>query len=63
MLIGRPVLWGLGYKGQEGVESVINVLERELSRTMALAGVTSLEGITREYIGVRNVGGFGVSKL
>jgi (S)-2-hydroxy-acid oxidase len=63
VLIGRPVLWGLGYKGQEGVETVINVLERELSRTMALAGVTSVEGITREYIGVKNVGGFGVSKL
>ncbi|PMD28515.1 S-2-hydroxy-acid oxidase [Hyaloscypha hepaticicola] len=63
VLIGRPVLWGLGYKGQEGVETVINVLERELSRTMALAGVTNVEGITREYIGVKNVGGFGVSKL
>jgi (S)-2-hydroxy-acid oxidase len=63
VLIGRPVLWGLGYKGQEGVETVIDVLERELSRTMALAGVTSVEGISREYIGVKNVGGFGVSKL
>jgi (S)-2-hydroxy-acid oxidase len=63
VLIGRPVLWGLGYKGQEGVETVIDILERELSRTMALAGVTSVEGISREYIGVKNVGGFGVSKL
>jgi (S)-2-hydroxy-acid oxidase len=63
VLIGRPVLWGLGYKGREGVETVINVLERELSRTMALAGVTHVEGISTGYIGVKNVGGFGVSKL
>jgi (S)-2-hydroxy-acid oxidase len=63
VLIGRPVLWGLGYKGKEGVETVINILERELSRTMALAGVTKVEDISKEYIGVKNIGGFGVSKL
>lgn len=43
------------------METVINILERELSRTMALAGVTKI--ISKEYIGVKNVGGFGVSKL
>jgi len=63
VLIGRPVLWGLGYKGEEGVETVINILERELSRTMALAGVTKIDGINKEYIGVKNTGGYGVSKL
>ncbi|KAF5641932.1 putative L-lactate dehydrogenase (cytochrome), partial [Fusarium sp. NRRL 25303] len=36
--IGRPVLWGLAYDGQNGVESVLHILEREFSRTMALAG-------------------------
>jgi len=45
------------------VETVINILERELSRTMALAGVTKIDEISKEYIGVKNVGGFGVSKL
>jgi len=47
VLIGRPVVWGLGYKGQEGVATVVNILERELSRTMALAGVESLEDVRR----------------
>ncbi|PMD43166.1 S-2-hydroxy-acid oxidase [Hyaloscypha variabilis F] len=63
VLVGRPVLWGLGYKGEEGVEVVINILERELSRTMALAGVARIEEIGKEYIGVKNAGGFGISKL
>jgi (S)-2-hydroxy-acid oxidase len=63
VLVGRPVLWGLGYKGDEGVEVVINILERELSRTMALAGVTRIEEIGKDYIGVKNAGGFGISKL
>lgn len=50
VLIGRPVIWGLGYKGQEGVETVVNILERELSRTMALAGVASIADIGRAAV-------------
>lgn len=46
-LIGRLVIWGLGYKGQEGVETVVNILERELSRTMALAGVANIADIEK----------------
>ncbi|KAB8237505.1 alpha-hydroxy acid oxidase [Aspergillus alliaceus] len=45
VMIGRPILWGLSYKGQEGVETVVNILERELYRTMALAGVTNTRDI------------------
>jgi len=59
VLVGRPVLWGLGYKGEQGVETVINILEREVSRTMALAGVTKIDEIIKEYIGVKNVGALG----
>ena len=64
VLIGRPALYGLGYKGQEGVETVLNILERELSRTMALAGVTAVEWIDRGYLGVARSGdGFGIVRL
>lgn len=50
VLLGRPVLWGLGYNGQEGVESVAHILERELSRTMALAGVTKIADIRKASV-------------
>lgn len=63
VIIGRPVLWGLAYNGEKGVETVMHILERELSRTMALAGVTRIEDISRAYIGVKQEGGFGVAKL
>ncbi|KAL1861241.1 hypothetical protein Plec18170_001756 [Paecilomyces lecythidis] len=63
ILIGRPALWGLAYKGQEGVETVLNILERELNRTMALAGARNLAEITKDKIGVVAKHGFGVSKL
>lgn len=63
VLIGRPALWGLAYNGQQGVETVMNILERELSRTMALAGVTCVSDITKERLGVVSRDGFGIAKL
>ncbi|KAF5968888.1 L-lactate dehydrogenase (cytochrome) [Fusarium coicis] len=61
--IGRPVLWGLAYAGQNGVESVLHILERELSRTMALAGVNKVADIKRDRLGVVARDGFGIAKL
>ncbi|KAI9933134.1 hypothetical protein AWENTII_002844 [Aspergillus wentii] len=55
VLVGRPVLWGLAYKGQEGVEAVMNILEREFSRTMALAGVMRVEEIQKEYLAINEM--------
>ncbi|KAK7719490.1 hypothetical protein SLS57_005688 [Botryosphaeria dothidea] len=63
VLIGRPVLWGLALDGQRGVENVSNILERELSRTMALSGVTSIKEIDKSLLGVAMEGGFGVARL
>lgn len=63
VLVGRPALWGLAYDGRAGVETVMNILERELSRTMALAGVRSVEEITKERIGVIARNGFGIARL
>lgn len=63
VMIGRPVLYGLGHKGQEGVENVVHILERELSRTMALAGVTEVTAIQRSSLGISRQHGFGVARL
>jgi (S)-2-hydroxy-acid oxidase len=62
VLVGRPVVWGLGYKAQEGLETVVNILEREFSRTMALAGVTRVADIKPESLGVA-LSPFGFSRL
>lgn len=63
VLVGRPALWGLAYNGCEGVEAVMHILERELSRTMALAGVASLKEVTRDNLGVASRDGFGIARL
>lgn len=62
-LIGRSALWGLAWNGQRGVEEVLNILERELSRTMALMGVTCLRNISKGMLGRARTTGFGIAKL
>ncbi|KAL0934391.1 peroxisomal -2-hydroxy-acid oxidase [Colletotrichum truncatum] len=62
-LIGRTALWGLAWDGQKGVEGVLHILERELSRTMALMGTASLKDISRGLLGRARKDGFGVAKL
>ncbi|WQF81197.1 Putative FMN-dependent dehydrogenase, FMN-dependent alpha-hydroxy acid dehydrogenase, active [Colletotrichum destructivum] len=62
-LIGRTALWGLAWDGQKGVEGVLNILERELARAMALMGVASLKDISRGLLGRARQNGFGVAKL
>jgi isopentenyl diphosphate isomerase/L-lactate dehydrogenase-like FMN-dependent dehydrogenase len=48
--VGRPYLWGLAAFGQPGVEAVLDILRKELALAMRLAGVTSIAGITRDYV-------------
>jgi isopentenyl diphosphate isomerase/L-lactate dehydrogenase-like FMN-dependent dehydrogenase len=48
--IGRPYIWGLAAFGQEGVETVLDILRAELQLVMRQAGTTSVPKITREYI-------------
>ncbi|GAD98373.1 peroxisomal (S)-2-hydroxy-acid oxidase [Paecilomyces variotii No. 5] len=62
-LIGRPSLWGLSHSGQDGVETVLNILERELSRTMTLAGAKKVSDIRSGMLGVEKRDGFGISRL
>jgi 4-hydroxymandelate oxidase len=52
--IGRPYIWGLGSFGQEGVETVLALLRKELEIVMRQAGTISTKRITRDYITPRN---------
>lgn len=48
--IGRPYVWGLAAFGQPGVETVLDILRRELQTIMRQAGTTSVEKITRASV-------------
>jgi (S)-2-hydroxy-acid oxidase len=62
-LIGRSALWGLAYDGEKGVETVLNILERELWRTMTLMGARSVREIQRGMLGRLSRDDFGISRL
>ena len=48
--IGRPYLWGLSAFGQQGVETVIDILTRELEIVMRQAGTTNIAQIGRQHL-------------
>jgi isopentenyl diphosphate isomerase/L-lactate dehydrogenase-like FMN-dependent dehydrogenase len=51
--IGRPYVWGLGAFGQEGVETVLLLLRRELELVMKQAGTPTLARIARDRVVAR----------
>jgi isopentenyl diphosphate isomerase/L-lactate dehydrogenase-like FMN-dependent dehydrogenase len=48
--VGRPYMWGLASFGQEGVETVLDILRRELQLIMRQSGVTSVSSIGASHI-------------
>jgi isopentenyl diphosphate isomerase/L-lactate dehydrogenase-like FMN-dependent dehydrogenase len=46
VLIGRPALWGLTCGGEQGVQAVFEILQRELHVAMALTGCRSVRDIS-----------------
>ncbi|NXF67590.1 HAOX2 oxidase, partial [Ciccaba nigrolineata] len=50
VFIGRPALWGLAYKGEEGLQEVLRILQDEFRLSMALAGCASVSEIGRHLV-------------
>ena len=48
--IGRPILWGLNYDGQKGVEIVLKILINEFIESMILSGSKNISEITRDLV-------------
>ncbi|CAB4587781.1 unannotated protein [freshwater metagenome] len=54
VLIGRAYLYGIMAAGSEGVQKVVDILSNEISNTMALMGVSSIDEIKPEHVKLRN---------
>lgn len=52
VLVGRPYLWGLAVRGEEGVREVLELLRDDLQLTMTLAGLPSVRTIDRSAVAV-----------
>ncbi|XP_048338757.1 2-Hydroxyacid oxidase 2 [Sphaerodactylus townsendi] len=50
VFIGRPALWGLSYKGTEGLQEVLQILKDEFRLSMALTGCRNVSEIGRHLV-------------
>jgi len=50
VFLGRPVLWGLAYKGEEGVAFMLRLLRSEFTLAMRLAGCASVADVTGDLV-------------
>jgi 4-hydroxymandelate oxidase len=50
VLLGRPILWGLGVAGEAGVARVLGLLRGEIDNAMAQLGVPDVKGIGRSLV-------------
>jgi 4-hydroxymandelate oxidase len=48
--VGRPYVWGLAAHGQQGVDAVLRILQRELSIVMRQAGTRSIAEIGSSHL-------------
>jgi isopentenyl diphosphate isomerase/L-lactate dehydrogenase-like FMN-dependent dehydrogenase len=45
VLLGRPPMWALSAYGADGVQRILEMLQTELARDMAMCGKPNLEAI------------------
>ncbi|XP_047728503.1 2-Hydroxyacid oxidase 2 isoform X2 [Prionailurus viverrinus] len=50
VFLGRPILWGLAYKGEDGVKELLNIIKNEFHTCMALTGCQSVAEINQDMI-------------
>ncbi|XP_063172168.1 2-Hydroxyacid oxidase 1 [Candoia aspera] len=50
VFVGRPIIWGLAYQGEEGVKEVLQILKEEFKLAMALSGCPSVQAIDRTLV-------------
>ncbi|HAG57992.1 MAG TPA: alpha-hydroxy-acid oxidizing enzyme, partial [Arthrobacter bacterium] len=49
-LIGRAYLYGLMAGGRAGVDRTLQILEKDMARTMALLGVSKISELTPDHV-------------
>jgi len=50
VLIGRPILWGLAAYGADGVQGVVELLQTDLARIMAMCGRLNLAAVNDSLV-------------
>jgi L-lactate dehydrogenase (cytochrome)/(S)-mandelate dehydrogenase len=61
-LIARPHLFGLAVAGEAGVARVLDILRREIDRSMGLLGVSKLAELGPDYLMQRDAASYSTAK-
>jgi 4-hydroxymandelate oxidase len=54
VLVARPVLWGLAAYGAGGVQRVLEIMQSELARSMAMCGTPNLRSVGRAAVRIHS---------
>jgi L-lactate dehydrogenase (cytochrome) len=50
VMLGRPWVWALAARGEQGVFDMLDIFRREIATAMALAGVNRVDQLSAELI-------------
>jgi 4-hydroxymandelate oxidase len=50
VLLGRPPMWGLAAYGEDGVQGLMEMMQTELARNMAMCGKITVNAIARDLV-------------
>ncbi|XP_066600104.1 2-Hydroxyacid oxidase 1 [Prorops nasuta] len=50
VLIGRPMIWGLSYAGENGATHILEILRKEIDTAFALTGCANVNDISKEMV-------------
>ncbi|XP_054930945.1 2-Hydroxyacid oxidase 1-like [Dermacentor andersoni] len=50
VFIGRPIFWGLAYRGKQGVDKVLDILRSEFNLTIQLLGVPNAKDLCNDVV-------------
>ncbi|XP_076164499.1 hydroxyacid oxidase [Ptiloglossa arizonensis] len=50
VFVGRPMLWGLSYSGEQGAKQVLEMFRKEIDLTFALTGCRSVKDVKQDMV-------------
>lgn len=50
VLIGRPWVWAMAARGEQGIVDLLNVFKQEIEVALALMGISSIDGLSEDLI-------------
>ena len=50
VMLGRPLMYGIGADGEKGLRRILDIIKDELSTALGLVGLTDINNVSSEII-------------